>query len=208
MLFLLAMARAEPVHLVAVDAHGRVVEEAVWGSPSGEVARSGDTTVDLSPGHHRLAVRAEGFFGATVDIDVRAGGTGEIQVVMDASLVTLEARRIVIHDTIYFETNQAVIKPESHDLCRQIARLIVEHPELRKVSVEGHADARGGEDFNLDLSTRRAAAVVDFLVTQGVSPERLQSRGWGELRPVVDGEDEDAWSQNRRVEFLIVERAD
>lgn len=207
-MLLIGLALAEDVHLVAVDAHGRVVEEAVWTSRSGEIARSGDTTVDLAPGQHRLAVTAEGFFGASVDLDVREGGTGEIQVVMDASLVTLEARRIVIHDTIYFETNRAVIKPESHDLCRQIARLIVEHPELRLISVEGHADARGGEDFNLDLSTRRAAAVVDFLVAQGVSPDRLQSRGWGELRPVVEGEDEAAWSQNRRVEFLVVERAD
>ncbi|HJN76309.1 MAG TPA: OmpA family protein [Myxococcota bacterium] len=207
-MLLIGLVFAEPVHLVAVDAHGRVVEEAVWTAEAGEVARTGDGTVELPPGHHRLAVSAEGFFGATVDLDVRAGKTGEIQAVLDASMVTLEERRIVIHDAIYFETNKAIIKPESHDLCRQIARLIVEHPELRLVSVEGHADARGTEDFNLELSTRRAAAVVDFLVGQGVSSERLQSRGWGELRPVVEGVDEEAWSQNRRVEFLVVERAD
>lgn len=207
-MLLIGLAFAEPVHLVAVDAHGRVVEEAVWRTEAGEVARTGDGTADLPVGHHRLAVSAEGFFGATVDIDVRAGGTGEIQAVLDASMVTLEDRRIVIHDTIYFETNKAVIKPESHDLCRQVARLITEHPELRLISIEGHADARGGEDFNLELSTRRAAAVADFLVVQGVDAKRVQSRGWGELKPVVDGEDEEAWSQNRRVEFLVVERAD
>lgn len=208
MLWLVSLALAEPVTLVAVDPLGRVVDEAVWRTPAGELARSGQTTVDLPIGRHTVAVTAEGFFGNTVHLDVAEGRPGEIQVVLGASQVTLTERQIVIADTIYFETNQAVIKPESHDLCRQIARLMIEHPEVLQVSVEGHADERGGDDFNLDLSTRRAAAVRAFLIANGVSPGRLVSTGWGEQKPIADGSDEAAWSQNRRVEFLVTSRAD
>lgn len=201
------MALAEPVTLVPVDPHGRPVDEATWRTPAGELA-VGTTTVDLPAGHHQLAVTAEGFFGHTVEIDVREGVPSEVQVVLGASQVVLTERRIVIHDTIYFETAKAVIKPESHELCRQIARVMIEHPEVLLVSVEGHADARGSHEYNKDLSTRRAAAVRAFLIANGVHADRLQSAGWGEERPVVEGDDEDAWSQNRRVEFLVLERAD
>ncbi|MCP4809537.1 MAG: OmpA family protein [Proteobacteria bacterium] len=204
---LLTLSHAEPVTLVPVDPHGRLVEEATWRTPAGELA-VGKTTVDLPIGHHTLAVTAEGFFGSTVELDVAEGRPGEVQVILGASQVVLTDRRIVIHDAIYFETNKAVIKPESHELCRQTARLMIEHPEVLLVSVEGHADERGGDSFNLDLSTRRAAAVKAFLEANGVSAQRLRSTGWGEQKPVVEGSDEEAWSQNRRVEFLVVERAD
>jgi outer membrane protein OmpA-like peptidoglycan-associated protein len=207
---LLASAWSAEVHLVATDAFGRVVEEARWTAEPGVLvaADMGDGVVDLVPGHYVIAATAEGFYGQVVELDVAEGRRHELQVVLDTSTVTLTERRIVIPDKVYFETGLAVIKPESFDMLREVARVVVEHPELLLLSIEGHADERGGEGFNEDLSTRRAAAVQDFLIASGVAPSRLQHRGWGETRPVVEGGDEQAWSQNRRVEFLILERAD
>lgn len=197
------------VHLVAVDPFGRPVEEATWTLEDGVIAdQMGDGTVDLPPGHYRVAVTAPGFFGQNLEFDVVAGHDSEVQAVLDASLVTLTDRAIVIHDKVYFETNLAVIKPESHELLRQVARVMVEHPELLEIRVEGHADERGGDDFNLDLSHRRAQAVRQFLIAQGVSPSRLVAKGFGESQPVAEGHDEAAWEQNRRVEFIITERLD
>lgn len=207
---LLSLSQAAEVHLVATDAFGRVVEEARWiAEPGVLVAEAmGDGTVDLVPGHYVIAATAEGFYGQVVELDVVEGRRHELQVVLDTSTVKLTERRIVIPDKVYFETGLAVIKPESFDMLREVARVVVEHPELLLVSIEGHADERGGEDFNEDLSRRRAAAVQAFLVQSGVAASRLQHKGWGESKPVVEGSDEEAWSQNRRVEFLILERAD
>ena len=108
---------------------------------------------------------------------------------------------------VYFETNRAEIKSESTELLDAIAQAMSEHPELLKVEVQGHSDARGDAKYNLDLSDRRAAAVREYLVGKVVAADRLVSKGYGESKPVVDEDNESAWSQNRRVEFIILERA-
>lgn len=195
--------------LVATDPFGRPVA-ATWTLEGGEVLAEGveQTAVQVAPGHYRMAATAEGFFGATLEIDVRAGQRSEVQAMLDASLVTLTDRAILIHEKVHFETDKAIIKPESYGLLSQVARVMIEHPEILTVSVEGHADERGSDSHNLDLSTRRARAVLEFLVKAGVSAQRLESRGFGESRPIAEGSDEEAWAKNRRVEFVITRRAD
>ncbi|MFT5582963.1 MAG: outer membrane protein OmpA-like peptidoglycan-associated protein [Cognaticolwellia sp.] len=210
-LFLL-LAQATPdagtVHLVAADPFGRSVPEAQWTLEGDVLLATGDTHVQMAPGHYRMAVTAPGYFGHTVAFDVISGKDVEVQAQLDASLVTLTDKAIVIHDKIYFETAKAVIKTESHELLRQVARVMLEHPEIQKVSVEGHADARGADAYNLKLSDQRAAAVRAFLIAQGVSALRLDSQGYGESKPIVDESTEQAWEKNRRVEFMISKRAD
>lgn len=211
-LLTLALAQSQPpgeLALVAVDPYGRPVD-ATWTLEGGKeiLKKQAMGSLQVAPGPYRLAVTAEGFFGTTVEVDVRSGERSEVQAMLDASLVTLTERAIVIHDVIHFETDKAVILPESFDLLRQVARVIIEHPELLLISVEGHADSRGDDAYNLDLSARRAKAVETFLIGQAVSPTRLRSQGFGEARPIVAEETEEAWAKNRRVEFIVVKRAD
>lgn len=225
LLFLLAQSAAPPatpdagpptagppdagtVHLVAADPFGRSVPEAQWTLEGDVPLATGDTQMQLAAGHYRMAVTAPGYFGHTVEFDVFSGKDVEVQAQLDASLVTLTDKAIVIHDKVYFETAKAVIKTESHELLRQVARVMLEHPEIQKVSVEGHADSRGSSSYNLQLSDQRAAAVRAFLISQGVSALRLESQGYGEEKPIVDEATEEAWEKNRRVEFVISERAD
>jgi peptidoglycan-associated lipoprotein len=73
--------------------------------------------------------------------------------------------------------------------------------EKGKVTLEGHADERGTEEYNLQLSNRRAASVKKYLNDLGVKGKQLDAVGFGETRPAVEGSSEDAWSTNRRVEF-------
>lgn len=73
--------------------------------------------------------------------------------------------------------------------------------EKGKVTLEGHADERGTEEYNLQLSNRRAASVRKYLSDLGVKGKQLDSVGFGETRPAVEGSSEDAWATNRRVEF-------
>ena len=121
--------------------------------------------------------------------------------------VVVTREKIEFEGKVYFETNLADIKSESTDLLDAIGVAMNDHPELLKVEIQGHSDARGDDAYNLDLSTRRAAAVRSYLVGKGVAPDRLVSKGYGETRPVINEDNESAWSQNRRVEFIIIERA-
>ena len=76
------------------------------------------------------------------------------------------------------------------------------------VEIQGHADERGDDAHNLDLTERRAASVRRALEQRNVEPGRLRSHGYGETKPVCNQHNEDCWSKNRRVEFIILKRSD
>lgn len=84
----------------------------------------------------------------------------------------------------------------------QVAEILGEHPTLRAV-VEGHTDDRGGALGNLRLSEERAQSVVDYLIEQGVDPDRLSTIGFGEERPVASNNTTSGRAQNRRIEFQV-----
>jgi peptidoglycan-associated lipoprotein len=71
------------------------------------------------------------------------------------------------------------------------------------IRIEGHADERGSDEYNLALSNRRAIAAMRYLVNQGIAQERLEAVGYGEERPLDSAETEAAWAKNRRDEFRI-----
>lgn len=124
--------------------------------------------------------------------------------------VVIEASRLEILDTIYFRTDSDVILRRSFVLLDNIAAVLNAHPEIEHVRVEGHTDSRGPREHNLDLSTRRAASVMRYLVERGhVDAARLESVGYGPDRPVVADADTAAeHAQNRRVVFHIVGAGD
>lgn len=124
--------------------------------------------------------------------------------------VVIQQGRLEILDKVYFRTNRARIQPRSHALLMNVAQVLNNHPEITRVRVEGHTDARGRREHNLELSQRRAEAVVEFLVTRGhVARERLEARGFGPDRPIVpNARTRQEHAQNRRVEFNIVGGAD
>jgi outer membrane protein OmpA-like peptidoglycan-associated protein len=115
--------------------------------------------------------------------------------------------KIVIREKIQFEHNKARIRWESDDLLAEIAQVMNQNPRIKKIRIEGHASADGSHEHNVELSKRRAKAVLDHLVREGqVAPERLESEGYGPDRPIADNETEAGREANRRVEFVIVEQ--
>lgn len=122
-------------------------------------------------------------------------------------IVKVVGDRILILRPINFETGSAIITTDSTDVVDQIATLLKNSPELKKVLVEGHTDNVGGAAYNLNLSEARAKAVVAALVTRGVNTNRLESRGWGLGKPLTTNASESGRAKNRRVEFHIVEFA-
>jgi len=103
---------------------------------------------------------------------------------------------------IHFDTGEATIQEESASTLAEIAELLDQHPNLT-LGVVGHTDSTGETDFNMELSTRRAEAVVDYLTSEhGADQGRLIARGLGPWAPAASNEDEDGRARNRRVELI------
>lgn len=102
---------------------------------------------------------------------------------------------------LYFPLDGVTISNEDRDVIAAHARLLSGNPEV-SVILEGHADERGTREYNLALGERRANAVQQLLLLQGVAQSQIQVISFGEERPVALGHDEEAWRLNRRVEIL------
>jgi outer membrane protein OmpA-like peptidoglycan-associated protein len=126
------------------------------------------------------------------------------QILIDAQEMAksiAETGRVSLYG-IYFDTDEATVRPESQATLEEIATLLASRPRLQLVVV-GHTDNRGSLDYNMDLSSRRAAAVVQSLVEQhGVDRSRLDAWGIGYLAPVATNQTEDGRAKNRRVELV------
>ena len=125
----------------------------------------------------------------------------------DEPQVRVTGDTIVLDERLHFGTDDAGVRAQSFPLVRRLAKLLAEHPEYLRIELDGHADRRGDELYNLHLSERRARAVRRLLVSWGVQPDRLVVRGHGMAAPREAGGTRDALAANRRVEFTIV-RAD
>ncbi len=106
---------------------------------------------------------------------------------------------------IYFDSDKAVIKSESEATLRQVLAMLKDRPALR-IAVAGHTDSQAAEAYNLDLSKRRAQAVVAWLTARGIAASRLVAQGLGESQPVADNDSPAGRALNRRVEIRDLTR--
>src|SRR6266542_1756508 len=118
--------------------------------------------------------------------------------------VELRDNRIEFKEKIQFEVNKSTIKEESFSLLHDIAEVIKKNPQVKKISIEGHASAEGGAKYNKKLSDERAKSVMKHLATkEGIDAERLTAVGWGVEKPIASNDSEEGREKNRRVEFLV-----
>lgn len=104
---------------------------------------------------------------------------------------------------ILFEVNKANITPQSMGTINEIANLMKEHPDL-KFSIEGHTDSDGDKTYNQKLSEERAQAVKDLLFQSGIDASRLETKGWGDSKPIDSNSTPEGKANNRRVEFVKI----
>lgn len=104
--------------------------------------------------------------------------------------------------TVYFDFDRSDIRRDQTATLKGNADAINKHTEWRTITVEGHCDERGTEEYNLALGDRRASAGKKYLENLGISPSKLVTVSLGESQPAVQGHDESAWSKSRRAEFL------
>jgi peptidoglycan-associated lipoprotein len=103
---------------------------------------------------------------------------------------------------IYFDFDRSEIKPKAQVTLKNKARWLKDNPGY-SVRIEGHCDERGTNEYNLALGERRAKAAADFLVSLGISPNRIRTISYGEERPADPRSNEEAWAKNRRDEFKL-----
>lgn len=131
-------------------------------------------------------------------------GTVENHGCRERQLVQISSTQLEILDNVYFRTNRDIIESRSFNLLDDVARVLVAHPEITRIRVEGHTDARGSRARNVRLSEARARAVLRYLTTHGVDASRLTAIGFGPDRPIVENaRTPEDHARNRRVEFHI-----
>lgn len=116
----------------------------------------------------------------------------------------IEKAQIRIHEKVHFTPGKDVIESRSHALLHDIADTLRKLP-IKHIRIEGHADSSGDDEFNLELSKKRANAVHDWLIIAGIEAERLEAVGYGESRPLADNNTKKGRAENRRVEFHILD---
>ena len=136
----------------------------------------------------------------------------------------------MVIDNIFYDYDRATLRPESKTALDELAQVLRDNPNVT-IEMASHTDRHGSEAYNIDLSSRRAKSVIDYLISVGIEPERLQSQGYGKSRPktitkklnreypqfpegtvlteefigTLTSEDQDAADQiNRRTEFQVL----
>ncbi len=115
----------------------------------------------------------------------------------------LTREKIEIIERVEFEVDKAVLLPDSKKILDDVARVILDHPEIEKVIVEGHTDSTATPSYNLKLSKARAKAVREYLIGQGVDGKILTSKGYGQTKPIASNDTDEGRQENRRVEFKV-----
>jgi len=106
---------------------------------------------------------------------------------------------------IHFDFDKYDIRPGDTEILKENAALLMKYPKV-KIQVEGHCDERGTSEYNLALGERRANAAKKYLLSLGISTDRISSISYGEEKPLDAGHNEEAWSKNRRGHIVILSK--
>lgn len=151
---------------------------------------------------YAMHVQANGYLLHSENIDPDDVG-GPVEMNMTVNLQPMESGTHEVMRNIFFERDQASLSPASLGELGQLLTLLRENPDLR-VEIGGHTDSDGSEDHNDELSTRRANAVVDHLVNNGIPGDRLVAKGYGATQPLVANDSDENKARNRRTELRVL----
>ena len=191
------------VQIVLTDSQRK--EYRINADPSGGFRFEG-----VAPGTADVNVTADGYLALVSPADVKVRQENPVDLMLrpipKRPNVVITGKEITIKQQIQFALDSAVILPESFGLLTEIADTLIRHAELKRVEVQGHTDNSGTPEHNKILSEQRAEAVVAWLTQHGVTSDRLVARGYGQEKPLVPNVTAGYRAQNRRVQFIILEK--
>ena len=131
-------------------------------------------------------------------------GSDEVKTVKASSAksenINYDTMAVFANATVYFEFDKSSLTSKSIQTLKSAVNALNENPSIN-ITLSGHADERGTREYNLALGQRRAEAVSDYFVLNGISKNRITVKSFGEEKPVAFGQDETSYSKNRRVEI-------
>jgi outer membrane protein OmpA-like peptidoglycan-associated protein len=168
---------------------------------------TGEYTITLPVGsNYSYFAEKTGYYSVSNNVDLsEEKGFGEKTV--DIKMISIkslqESESTIKLNNIYFDFDKYELKPESYSELDRLYRFLSDNPGIR-VEISAHTDSKGSDEYNLELSQKRAESVVNYLVAKGIDSGRLIAKGYGETQPVADNETEEGRALNRRVEMRIV----
>ncbi len=190
------------------DEDGDTIEDAQDACPKEPGVKSDDAKKNGCPSDRD----SDGIVDAVDACPDQKGSSDEDKTKHGCPHVTVTKTEIVISRQVQFKFGQSTIgntvDPVSDDLLTEVRDAIVEHPEIELIEVQGHTDNVGKDEINKQLSAERAEAVRRWLVQRGIKPSMLVAKGYGTSKPTASNDTEAGRQQNRRVQFLIVPKAE
>ena len=186
-----------------------MIERSRWGT-AGLLASfdaekgTGKYLVSLPAGkNYGLNVNAEGYLFNSLNFNIpdSAGYQEYYKIILMSKIKIGES---IILRNIFFDFDKATLRDESTAELERLYKILVDNPTI-KVEISGHTDSEGSDDYNLDLSDRRAESVVKYLSEKGIDSGRMIWKGYGETVPIATNETAEGRQENRRTEFKIIE---
>ena len=161
---------------------------------------------------YTISTYKEGFKDASIEFLANNGSETtykkNVELLTVAPVIAkVENEMRILLENIYFDFNKWNVKEESFISLNKVLKVLKAHPEM-KLAINAHTDNKGRDAYNLSLSDKRAASAVNYLIENGISENRLVSKGFGETKPLIDCKNncsDDDLQANRRIEFVIVD---
>lgn len=166
---------------------------------------TGRYLVSLPAGkNYGIAIKAENYLFHSENFNIPKASIYN-EIIKDIPLKKVEVGEKIVLNNIFFDSGKAKLRPESYAELGVLRKLMKDNPGL-KIEISGHTDNVGSDNFNQQLSEKRAKSVVDYLISQGIDASRLKYTGYGESQPIADNSTKEGRQKNRRTEFEILEK--
>lgn len=183
-----------------LDCYGNMISEAEAGA-DGKFELQAFNAVERK---YAVSVYKKGYKYDSKGFILPPNGNKKIEVVHDLVVHKLEIGKRFILRNIYFDYNKASLKKESYPELNKLVKLLKQNPEL-KIEIAGHSDSKGSSRYNKKLSQDRSEIVFKYLISKGISEERLRPVGYGEEKPLASNDDElEGRELNRRIELEVI----
>lgn len=167
---------------------------------------TGEYEIVLPKGQlYGFRAEAENFLPISENIDLTGEDPPNDELVREMYLVPVKVEATITLNNIFFDFDKATLKEESFPELKRITEFMKENNSI-KISISGHADATGDENYNMNLSKRRAEAVAKYLVHNNIASERIKVEYFGETKPIESNDSLEGRRKNRRVEFIIIDK--
>lgn len=179
-----------------------IIDDLIVGSVTSD-PETGKYFMVLTEGsEYALYVNKKGYIFKSLAFNYGTNNTLE-PVQIDVYLEPIRAGVATTLNNIFFETDQFRIQAKSETELQRVVQFLKDNPEVR-IEIAGHTDDVGNVTYNQQLSEKRARAVYDYLLEEGIAPSRLQAKGYGQTQPLAPNDSEEHRRQNRRIEFRIL----